>query len=32
MWARGRGPREMLLSVFALSALVLLAVLGPALA
>jgi len=32
MWARGRGPREMVLSVFALSALVLLAVLGPALA
>ena len=32
MWARGRGAREMLLSVFALSALALLLVLGPALA
>ena len=31
MWLRGRGPKEMLLSVFALSAAILAVVLGPAL-
>ena len=32
MWARGRSPRDMLLSVLGLSTLVLALVLGPALA
>jgi hypothetical protein len=31
MWLRGRGPKDMLLSVFALSTAVLAVVLGPAL-
>jgi hypothetical protein len=32
MWARGRTPRQLVASVFAVSLLVLAAVLGPALA